>query len=238
LPKWIQRRFGRNIATPLVSIGQVPPIGDQFMPVSRSTFLRPLLIATVVIASSLSAMAQKSPEPSLVRGTVVAVEGDMLSVKTRDGEDLKLHMAGDTRVVGIIKISRADIKPGSFIGTTTVAGPDGGAKAVEVHVFPESMGSVGEGSRPYDLRPNSSMTNATVADTVVSNEGDVLTIKYKGGEKRVLVSPETPLVTYVDGDRSELKPGAKVIASIKKQPDGSLETNRVRVGRDGLTPPM
>jgi hypothetical protein len=208
------------------------------MSLYRSTLIRPLAIITAVVALSLSAVAQQSPDPSRVRGTVEAVDGDLLSVKSRGGEDFKLHMAGDMRVVGIVKISLADIKPGSFIGTTTVAGPDGGANAIEVHVFPEDMRGTGEGSRPFDLRPNSTMTNATVAETVVSNEGHVLTIKYKGGEKTVVVSPETPVVTYVPADRSELKPGAKVIAFIKRRPDGSFEADRVSVGRDGLTPPM
>src|ERR1700754_797582 len=100
------------------------------------------------------------------------------------------------------------------------------------------MRGTGEGSRPYDLRPNSSMTNATVAESVVSNDGRTLLIKYRGGEKKVQVSPETPVVTYVPADRNDLKPGAKVIAFMKKLPDGSFETNRVSVGRDGLTPPM
>jgi hypothetical protein len=208
------------------------------MSLYRSTLIRPLAIVTAVVALSLSAVAQQSPDPSRVRGTVEAVDGDLLSVKSRGGEDFKLHMAGDMRVVGIVKISLADIKPGSFIGTTTVPGPDGGANAIEVHVFPEDMRGTGEGSRPFDLRPNSTMTNATVAETVVSNEGHVLTIKYKGGEKTVVVSPETPVVTYVPADRSELKPGAKVIAFIKRRPDGSFEADRVSVGRDGLTPPM
>jgi hypothetical protein len=208
------------------------------MPIYRSSLIRPLAIVAAVVASSFSAMAQQSPDPSRVRGTVEAVDGDLLSVKSRGGEDFKLHMAGHMRVVGIVKISLADIKPGSFIGTTTVPGPDGGANAIEVHVFPEDMRGTGEGSRPFDLRPNSTMTNATVAETVVSNEGHVLTIKYKGGEKTVVVSPETPVVTYVPADRSELKAGAKVIAFIKKRPDGSFEADRVSVGRDGLTPPM
>jgi hypothetical protein len=208
------------------------------MSLYRSTLIRPLAIVTAVVALSLSAVAQQSPDPSRVRGTVEAVDGDVLSVKSRGGEDFKLHMAGDMRVVGIVKISLADIKPGSFIGTTTVPGPDGGANAIEVHVFPEDMRGTGEGSRPFDLRPNSTMTNATVAETVVSNEGHVLTIKYKGGEKTVVVSPETPVVTYVPADRSELKPGAKVIAFIKRRPDGLFEADRVSVGRDGLTPPM
>lgn len=208
------------------------------MPIRRSTLFRPLAIIAVVAASSFYAIAQQPPAPSRVRGTVEGVDGDVFSVKSRGGEDFKLHMAGDMRVVGITKISLDDIKVGSFIGTTTVPGPDGGANAIEVHVFPENMRGTGEGSRPFDLRPNSTMTNATVAESVVNNEGHVLTVKYKGGEKKVVVSPETPVVTYVPADKSDLKPGAKVIAFIKKLPDGSFEANRVSVGRDGLTPPM
>ena len=116
-----------------------------------------------LIAASSHAIAQQSPTPSRVRGTIEAVNGDVLAVKSRAGEDVKLHMTGDMKVVGITKISLADIKVGSFIGTTTVPGPDGSQNAVEVHVFPEDMRGTGEGSRPYDLRPNSTMTNATVA---------------------------------------------------------------------------
>jgi len=208
------------------------------MPVHRSTLTRPLVAVTFVVASSLYAIAQQPPTPSRVRGTIEAVDGDVLSVKSRSGEDVKLHMTADMRVVGLVKISLSDIKVGSFIGTTTVPGPDGGANAIEVHVFPENMRGTGEGSRPFDLRPNSTMTNATVAETVVNNEGHILTVKYKDGEKKVVVTPDTPVVTYVPADKSDLKAGAKVIAFIKKLPDGSFETNRVSVGRDGLTPPM
>jgi hypothetical protein len=208
------------------------------MPIRRSTLVRPLVIAAAVMASSLYAIAQQPPSPSRVRGTIEAVDGDVLAVKSRSGEDFKLHMAGDMRVVGITKISLDDIKVGSFIGATTVPGPDGGANAVEVHVFPENMRGTGEGSRPFDLRPNSTMTNATVADSVAGNDGHTLIVKYKDGEKKVVVSPETPVVTYVPADKSELKAGAKVIAFIKKLPDGSFEANRISVGLNGLTPPM
>jgi hypothetical protein len=208
------------------------------MPIHRSTLIRPLVIFAAVAASSLSAIAQQPPTPSRVRGTIEAVDGDVLAVKSRSGEDVKLHMTGDVRVVGISRIALSDIKVGSFIGTTTVPGPDGGANAVEVHVFPEDMRGTGEGSRPYDLRPNSTMTNATVAQTVAGNDGHTLMIKYKDGEKKVVVSPETPVVTYVPAGKSDLKAGARVIAFIKPLPDGSFETNRVSVGRDGLTPPM
>jgi len=208
------------------------------MPVRRFQFFRPLVAVAMVAGSTLYAIAQQPPTPTRLRGTIEAVDGNVLAVKSRGGEDVKLNMTGDVNVVGISKIALSDIKVGSFIGTTTVPGPDGSQNAVEVHVFPENMRGTGEGSRPYDLRPNSTMTNATVADSVVGNDGHTLTIKYRGGEKKVVVTPETPVVTYVPADKSDLKPGAKVIAFMKKLPDGSLETSRVSVGRDGLTPPM
>jgi hypothetical protein len=200
--------------------------------------VRPLVAVAMVAGSTLYAIAQQPPTPTRVRGTIEAVDGNVLAVKSRGGEDVKLHMTPNISVAGISKIALSDIKVGSFIGTTTVPGADGSQNAVEVHVFPENMRGTGEGSRPYDLRPNSTMTNATVADSVVGNDGHTLTIKYRGGEKKVVVSPETPVVTYVAADKSDLKPGAKVIAFMKKLPDGSYETSRVSVGRDGLTPPM
>jgi hypothetical protein len=159
-------------------------------------------------------------------------------VKSRGGEDIKLHMTSDMRVVGITRIALTDIKVGSFIGTTTVPGPDGVPTAVEVHVFPEAMRGTGEGSRPYDLKPNSTMTNATVSESVAGNDGHTLLVKYKDGEKKLIVTPETPVVTYVPADKSDLKVGAKIIAFIKQRPDGSFDTSRISVGRDGLTPPM
>jgi hypothetical protein len=208
------------------------------MPMVRSTLARPLIAAAMVAASVLGAIAQQPPTPTRVRGTIEGVDGDLLVVKSRSGEDVKLHLTSDARVVGIIRISLADIKPGSFIGATTVPGADGRQNAVEVHVFPEDMRGTGEGSRPYDLKPNSTMTNATVAEQVAGNDGQTLMIKYKDGEKKVTVGPDTPVVTYVPGEKAELKAGAKIIAFIKQLPDGSYETNRISVGRDGLTPPM
>ena len=208
------------------------------MHVRRSSFRLPLIALLMVAASSVYAIAQKAPVPTRVRGDVVSADGETLLVKSRAGEDFKLHMASDMKVLGITKISLSDIKVGSFIGTTTVPGPDGMPTAVEVHVFPENMRGTGEGSRPFDLKPNSTMTNATVADSVVGNDGHTITVRYKDGEKKVLVTPETPVVTYVPADKADLKPGAKVIAFLKQLPDGSFETNRVSVGRDGLTPPM
>ncbi len=204
----------------------------------NSKLAHPLVAGAMLAASILAAAAQQPPTPTRVRGTIVGVDGDVVAVKSRSGEDVRLRMTSDIRLVGIIKISLADIKLGSFIGTTTVPGPDGRHDAVEVHVFPENMRGTGEGSRPYDLKPNSTMTNATVAEQVVGADGQTLLIKYKDGEKKVTVSPETPVVTYVPADKSDLKAGAKIIAFVKQLPDGSSETNRISVGRDGLTPPM
>jgi hypothetical protein len=208
------------------------------MSIHRSPFARPLIAVTMVVASALAAVAQQPPAPTRVRGTIESVDGDVLSVRSRSGENVKLHMTSDIKVVGIVRISLADIKLGSFIGTTTLPGPDGRQNAVEVHVFPEDMRGTGEGSRPYDLKPNSTMTNATVAETFAGNDGQTLMIKYKDGEKKVTVGPDTPVVTYVPGEKSDLKSDAKIIAFIKQLPDGSYETNRISVGRNGLTPPM
>ncbi|MGY8709835.1 hypothetical protein RAD16_29210 [Bradyrhizobium sp. 18BD] len=208
------------------------------MTIQRATFTRPLIAVALVAASTLAAFAQRAPVPTRVRGTIESVNGDTMQVKSRSGEDVKLRIAPDVNVSGVTKISLADIKVGSFVGATTVPGPDGGNNAVEVHVFPESMRGTGEGSRPYDLKPNSSMTNATVSESVVGNDGHTLLVKYKDGEKKVFVPDSTPVVTFVPGDKSELKAGAKVVAFMKQLPDGSFETNRVSVGRDGLTPPM
>ncbi|MBR0881960.1 hypothetical protein ACVMGC_007496 [Bradyrhizobium barranii subsp. barranii] len=208
------------------------------MPVQRATFTRPLIAVAMVAASTLYAVAQRAPVPTRVRGTIESVNGDTMQVKSRSGEDVKLRIAPDVNVSGVTKISLADIKVGSFVGATTVPGPDGGQNAVEVHVFPESMRGTGEGSRPYDLKPNSTMTNATVSESVVGNDGHTLLVKYKDGEKKVFVADNTPVVTFVPGDKSELKAGAKVVAFMKQLPDGSFETNLVSVGLDGLTPPM
>jgi hypothetical protein len=196
------------------------------------------LAAMVVVIASSSAFAQQ-PQPSLVRGTIESVDGDTMTVKSREGTDVKLHMAGSVGVTGVAKTSLADIKVGAFIGATSVPEADGTEKAVEVHVFPENMRGTGEGSRPYDLLPKSSMTNATVdRTTAAANDGQSLTLKYKDGEKKVLIGPDTPVVTFVPGSKSELKAGAQVIAFAMKRSDGSLGTRRVLVGRDGLTPPM
>ena len=159
-------------------------------------------------------------------------------VKSHSGEDVKLHMNDATKVPGVTKVSLADVKVGSFIGTTTRPGPDGKPKAVEVHVFPENMRGTGEGSRPWDLGANSSMTNGGLDKMVEGNDGRMLTVKYRGGEKQVVVTPETAVVKLVPGKRSDLQEGARIVAATARTADGVLETSRVSVGLDGLTPPM
>ena len=174
-----------------------------------------------------------------VRGTIERVEGQTLVVKSRDGAELKVVLADNVLVVALVKASLADIKQGSFVGVTGMPQADGSQKAVEVHIFPEAMRGTGEGHRPWDLRPQSTMTNANVEQTVAGVDGHTLTLKYKDGEKKIIVLPETAIVTYMPGDKSELKPGVKIfIAAANKQPDGTLQAPRVNFGKDGLTPPM
>ncbi len=186
----------------------------------------------------VSAAAQAQDKPVRVRGTVEAVDGQMLSVKARDGADLKIRMADNINVVALVKASLADIKPGSFIGSTAMPEQDGSWKAVEVHIFPEAMRGTGEGDRPYDYKPKSTMTNGTVDASVDNVSGSTVTLKYKEGEKKIDVTAETAIVTYVPGSKDELKPGAKIyIPAATKQEDGSLMAARINVGR-GITPPM
>jgi hypothetical protein len=177
-----------------------------------------------------------------VRGTIERVEGQTLVVKSRDGAELKVVLGDNALVVAIVKASLSDIKQGSFVGVTGMPQSDGSQKAVEVHIFPEAMRGTGEGHYPWDLRPQSTMTNANVVNveqTVTGVEGRTLTMKYKDGEKKIIVPPDVPIVAYVMSDKSELKPGAKIfISAAKKLPDGTLQAPRVNFGKDGLTPPM
>ena len=185
------------------------------------------------------ASATWAQETVRVRGTIEDVEGQTLVVKSRDGSDVKVALADNAAVVGITNASLSDIKPGAFVGVTGMPQVDGSQKAVEVHIFPEAMRGTGEGHRPWDLRPQSTMTNANVEQTVAGVEGRTLTLKYKDGEKKIIVPPDAPIVSYVPADKSELKPGVKVfIAAATARPDGTLEAPRVNFGKDGLTPPM
>ena len=174
-----------------------------------------------------------------VRGTVEGMDGDAIVVKSRDGKDLKLVPASNALYVAVVKASLADVKPGRFVGVTAMPQADGSQKAIEVHIFPEAMRGTGEGHYPWDLQPQSTMTNANVEQSVTAVNGQTLTLKYKDGEKSILVPSDAAIVTYAPGDRSELKPGTKVfVAAAKRRPDGTVEAARINYGKDGLTPPM
>jgi hypothetical protein len=200
--------------------------------------IRRIFVTTACAVALFAASAQAQDKPVRVRGTIEAVDGAMLSIKARDGSDLKFKMADNTNVVAVVKASLADIKPGSFVGSTAMPEEDGHWKAVEVHIFPEAMRGTGEGDRPYDYKPKSTMTNGTVDASVAMVSGSTMTLKYKEGEKKIDVTPETIIVMYAPGSKDELKPGAKIyIAAALKQEDGTLTAPRINVGRD-IAPPM
>jgi hypothetical protein len=196
------------------------------------------IIGIAAILAAPPAPAQDSP-PVRVRGTIERVDGPGFVVKTRDGSELKVALADNATIVALVKASVADIKPGAFVGITGMPQPDGGQRAVEVHIFPEAMRGTGEGHYAWDLRPQSTMTNGNIEESVAGSDGQTLRIKYKDGEKKITVTPETDIVIYMPGDKSELKPGTKIfIAAARKQPDGTLVAPRVNVGRGGIAPPM
>ena len=197
------------------------------------------ITALLIAAVSAAALAQAPANPPVrVRGTIEKLEGQNLTVKARDGQSMSIRLADTFVVIGVQKASITDIASGKFIGTTTVGEREGALIAMEVHIFPENMRGTGEGHYDWDSRPNSKMTNANVAD-VVNMAGDrVMTVQYKGGEKKILVTDNTVVVSYVPVDKGEIKPGVPVFVVAQKQPDGSLSAARVNVGLHGQVPPM
>lgn len=196
------------------------------------------LVASVAIVTLFTSVAWSQPAPTVrIRGTIETVDGSILSIKSREGTDMKVLMTDN--VTGVARTTISEIKAGSYIGVSAMPEPDGTQKALAVHIFPEAQRGAAEGFRPWDLKPNSTVTNATVAETVKGTDGQNILVKYKDGQKKVVVPPDTPIVTFVPGDKSELKPGAKIIIfNAVKKDNGTLEANRVNVGRDGIAPPM
>ena len=204
------------------------------------------LIAAASVVAVVSATVCAQDKPVRVRGTIDQIEGSTMIVKSREGDTLRIKLADDGSVIALEKAALADIKPNSYVGSTAMPQPDGTWKAIEVHIFPEAMRGTGEGDRPYDYRPQSTMTNgtvnnvgkSTVGGTVSSDEGSTLTLSYKDGSKKIEVTPETVIVSYLPGSRDELKPGARIyIPAATRQADGTLMTARINVGR-GIAPPM
>ncbi|MPZ57682.1 MAG: hypothetical protein GEU91_14515 [Rhizobiales bacterium] len=195
--------------------------------------------AGLALVLGASAALAQQPQMMRVRGTIEKVDGNTLTVKARDGVNLTIKTTDTVRVLGLAKASLADIGVDSYIGVTAMPQPDGSQKAVAIHIFTPQQRGVAEGHRPWDLQPNSTMTNAAVGSKVAAAEGNVLMMKYKGGEKKVVVTPQTSIVKVVPGEKSEIKAGAKIIImGAAKQPDGTLQAAALYVGKDGITPPM
>jgi hypothetical protein len=193
-------------------------------------------IAAVLVLAAPVVWAQEAPVR--VRGTIDRVDGDTYFVKSRVGSELRLKLAPKATVTAVVEAKLADIKPGSYVGVAALPLPDGSQKALEVHIFTEAMRGTGEGHRGWDLQPSSTMTNGNVEKTTASSDGQVLVLKYKDGEKSIIVPSGIPIVSYAPGDASELKAGVKIfVSAASKQPDGSLLAARVNVGR-GVAPPM
>ncbi|MFL5041349.1 MAG: hypothetical protein ACJ8FM_01065 [Xanthobacteraceae bacterium] len=192
--------------------------------------------AALAVATALSS-ASAQQQTMRVRGTIEKLDGNTLMVKSREGADLSVTLTDNVQVVGVEKAALSDITVGSYIGSAAMPQPDGSQKALEVHIFPEAMRGTGEGHRPYAPVPQSTMTNGTVGNAVTAVEGHAVNIKYRDGEKKIVVPPDVPVVRYVIGTKADLKPGAHfTIISATKKPDGTLEAARVNVGRDGVVP--
>ena len=203
------------------------------------TFMRTLFTVFALSPFLLGSLASAQDSPPVrVRGTIDHLESEALIVKARDGAELKITLAPNAVVLATVKASLADIKPGTFVGVAAMPQPDGSQRALEVHIFPEAMRGTGEGHFAWDLHPRSTMTNGRVEQPVATADGQILTLKYKHGEKRIIVPPDVPIVFYQPTDKSELKAGARIfIAAAKKQADGTLQAPRIGVGRNA-PPPM
>jgi len=201
--------------------------------------MRSLLIVAAVILFAATGQAQTPPAEQRVRlaGTIDKVDGDTITVATKDGSST-VSLAATAAIYGVEKRTLADIKPGDFVASGGVKGADGKIHAVEVRIFPAALRGTGEGQRPWPMKPEGIMTNATVGTVTQSPEGGVIHVTYNGGESEYIVGADVPILAYVVADRGLLKPGAAVLIFAQKQPDGSLTTSRVTVEKDGVKPPM
>src|SRR5688572_6005340 len=195
------------------------------------------LAGAAIVVALVAASAQAQQKTVRVVGTIVGVDGPTIVVKPRGkGDEQRVKLTDKAGVFGVVRATLADVKPGAFIGVGAMPQPDGSQKAIRVMIFAETQRGTGEGHRPW-VQPGSTMTNATIDTTVGSVDGQVLMVKYKDGEKKIVVPPNLELQRYVVGERSELKPGAAIsIVAATKKPDGTLEANRVNVGRGGVAP--
>jgi len=196
--------------------------------------IRSALVGAIIAASCTAATAQTMR----VRGTIAKADGNVLTLKSSDGAEVKLTLTENAMIVAVVKASMADIKEGTFLGSAAMPQPDGSQKALEVRIFPEQMRGTGEGHRAYAPVPNSTMTNGAASGaTVAGVDGSTIAVKYKDGEKKIVVPANVPIVRYEIGGKGDLKAGAgfTVLAATRK-PDGTLEASRINVGRDGVVP--
>lgn len=194
------------------------------------------LMAGALLGGASAVMAQDTP-PLGVRGTIIAVDGDALKIHTTRGDDVAVGITKETQVRGVTLATISEVVPGSYIGSAATPQPDGTLKALEIHVFPPDMRGAGEGHRAWDLGKNGTMTNGTIGDLVLSN-GRTMTVKYKSGEKKILIPEDVPIVKLEVGDRSLLVPGTKVVLFAKKDASGKLTALFISAGKNGVTPPM
>ncbi len=198
-------------------------------------FLRLAFVFALACAAT-GAMAQSTVR---IRGTITGLEGNSLTVKSREGDTLTIRLTEPLRVDSVLRATLADIKPGTYIGCAALPQKDGPAKALAISIFSEAMRGTGEGSRPFDLMPESTMTNAAVAETVSSVDGPVMTLRFPAGEQKIVVAADTPIVTFAPATRTDIKAGEGIIIfGAEKLADGSLQTGRLLVGMNGVRPPM
>ena len=200
----------------------------------RTTVFDLLMVFGLAGTIGVSPVWGQVEQTTRVIGTVERVDGANLVVKTAQSEQV-VNVAPDATVFALVRATLADVKPGAFIGVGATPQPDDSQQAIRVMIFPESMRGLGEGHRPWD-RPGTTMTNATVDTTVTSIDGQLVTVRYKGGEKKIVIRPETIILTYVAADRSELKPGASVAVNGVVKAGGTVEARRIVVGRGGMIP--
>src|SRR3989449_8072660 len=194
--------------------------------------IRLMLVGAVVAALSAAAAAQTLR----VRGTIEKADGNVLTLKSTDGAELKLTLTDNAMIVAVVKASMADIKEGTFLGSAAMPQPDGSQKALEVHIFPEQMRGTVEGHRPYAPVPNSTMTNGAASGAMVAGvDGSTMVVKYKDGEKKIVVPPSVPIVRYEIGGKADLKAGAPfTLLAATKKPDRTPGADPINVGRDGV----
>ena len=199
-----------------------------------------IFVAVFVAALALPAFAQSPPAspPTRIRGTVDKLDGQNLTIKSREGQQVMVALAPNVTIGYLVKKSLADIKAGDFVASTSTKGTDGKNHSVELRIFPEALRGAGEGQYAWDLVPESLMTNATVTGVTGAPQGQTLKVSYKGGESELVVGPDTPIFGYGSGDMSLLKPGAAIFIVAQKQADGTLTAARVTAEKDGIKPPM